>query len=208
MLPKCLLAIALVGLLLLRVHAQTAQPPKPGPTAAKVTRVIDGDTIEIQADGERIRCQLLGIDAPEMSYARLWTEMDKVTKYASPEGKRELAEAEKAFRTWAKVMEAHARNARDTLATLIQGKTVSLAYDTAGAPRDRYGRLLVYIDLDDLDVNAQLIRQGRVVPETRFPCDRIAQYLNLWRAAQAARQGLWNPSIEPSPVETKDQVPQ
>ena len=95
MLPKHLMAIALAGLVLLPVHAQTARPAKPRPDAAKVTKVIDGDTIEVQADGERIRCQLLGIDAPEMSYARLWSEMDKVAKYAPPEGKRQLSEAEK-----------------------------------------------------------------------------------------------------------------
>ena len=210
MLPKHLMAIALAGLVLLPVHAQTARPAKPRPDAAKVTKVIDGDTIEVQADGERIRCQLLGIDAPEMSYARLWTEMDKVVKYAPAKGKRELSEAEKAFRKWAEVMEAHAREARNALAKLIQDKTVNLVYDSAGAPQDRYGRLLVYVHLDDLDVNAELIRQGRVVAETRFPrdCTRLTDYINLWRTAQAAGRGLWKPSASRSPVESEEKTPQ
>ena len=204
MLRKTMMGIALAGLVLLPIHAQTARPGKPGPSAAKVIRVIDGDTIEVQADGERIRCQLLGIDAPEMSYSRLWIEMDKVTKYAPPEGKRELFEAENAFRTWAKVMETHARNAQAALTKLIQDKTVTLAYDSAGAAQDRYGRLLVYVDLDGLDVNAQLIRQGLVVAETRFPCDRMSEYVKLWRAAQADGLGLWQRSTEHPAVPPSD----
>ena len=107
-------------------------------------------------------------------------------------------------------MEAHARQARDALAELIQDKTVNLAYDSIGAPQDRYGRLLVYVHLDDLDVNAQLIKQGFVVAETRFPrdCTRLPQYTILWRAAQNDGRGLWKPSTEPSPLETKDKLPQ
>ena len=44
--------------------------------------VRDGDTIAIGSDGVRHKCRLLGIDAPEISYAPLWTEMDKVSKCA------------------------------------------------------------------------------------------------------------------------------
>jgi len=48
------------------------------PTQGKVVSVYDGDTLTVEAQGEKFSCRLLGIDTPEMSYARLWTEMEKV----------------------------------------------------------------------------------------------------------------------------------
>jgi micrococcal nuclease len=43
--------------------------PQPGPTpertAARVVRVIDGDTIEVEIDGREYRLRYIGIDAPE-----------------------------------------------------------------------------------------------------------------------------------------------
>ena len=58
--------VTLAGLLLLRLpNAVHDQPKITSSTTARVTRVIDGDTVELD-DGRRIR--LLGIDAPEIGY--------------------------------------------------------------------------------------------------------------------------------------------
>jgi len=44
----------------------TTQPgPTPERTAARVVRVIDGDTIEVEIDGQEYRLRYIGIDAPE-----------------------------------------------------------------------------------------------------------------------------------------------
>jgi len=88
-------------------------------------------------------------------------------------------------------MEARAREARDALAAMVDGRTVRLAYDSKQPRRDRYGRLLVYVTVGDIDVNAQMLRRGLAVADTRFPCDRLGGYVGLWRAAQAAGVGLW-----------------
>ncbi len=161
------------------------------PAAARVTKVSDGDTITVESSRVRHRCRLLGIDAPVLSYARLWTEMDKVTKYAPPEAQRELREARKAFRRWAEVMEAHAREARRVLAEMLADKNVRLAYDSRQPRRDRYGRLLVYVSVGDLDANAEMLRRGLAVADTRFRCDRLDEYVEHQRAAQASRVGIW-----------------
>ena len=60
------------------------------PSAGRVLDVQDGDTVTVGADGEDFKCRLLGIDSPETSYARLWTEIDKVVKCAPLQGRREL----------------------------------------------------------------------------------------------------------------------
>jgi len=44
----------------------TSQPdPTPERTAARVVRVIDGDTIEVEIDTQEYRLRYIGIDAPE-----------------------------------------------------------------------------------------------------------------------------------------------
>lgn len=160
-------------------------------TAGRVAERYDGDTVTVEADGERHRCRLLGIDAPELSHARLWTEMDRVSKHATFDARRELHEARNVFRKWAAVMEGHAAKARDALSGLVGGKEILLEYDGQLPPQDRYGRLLVYISAGDMDVNAEMLRLDLAVAETRFPCDRIDECVKIWRAAQASRAGMW-----------------
>ena len=161
------------------------------PTSGTVVKVHDGDTITVELDGARHRCRLLGIDAPEISYGRLRSEMEKVVKYAPAEALPELEAARRTFEKWAAVMEARAREARDALAATVDGRTVRLAYDSKQPRRDRYGRLLVYVTVGDLDLNAEMLRRGLAVAATRFPCDRLGEYVGLWRAAQTAGVGLW-----------------
>jgi len=190
------LAVTVATCLLITLCSQTTVFSADLLVRGTVIEVYDGDTITIKADGTRFKCRLLGIDAPEMSYKRLWTEMDKVSKYAPLEARRELYEAQKVFRKWAKVMEGHAREARNAPAGMVKGKTVRLEYDSREPTRDRYGRLLVYVSLDGTDVNAELIRCGLAVADTRFSCDRLNEYVKLWRAAQAAHVGLWGLSAK------------
>ena len=162
------------------------------PVSGKVVKVHDGDTITVESGGERFRCRLLGIDAPELSYAKLRGEMEKVCKYVPQGSRAELREAKKIFQKWAGVMESHAREARRALAEMVMGKTVLLAYDSKQPRHDSYGRLLVYVNLGETDVNAELIRRGLAVAEVLYPCDRLDEYVRLWRAAQAAGVGLWS----------------
>ncbi len=73
---------------------------------------------------------------------------------------------------------------------LVEGETVRLAFDRER--RDRYGRLLAYVHVGDLLVNAELIRQGvartlEIEPNTSR-ADGLARL-----EAQAGRvgKGLW-----------------
>jgi len=72
------------------------------------------------------------------------------------------------------------------------GKTVEFQYDTRQPKKDQYGRLLVYITVDGTDVNAEILKQGLAVADTRFITDRLEDYVKLWRTAQRERAGIWS----------------
>ena len=69
--PSKLVPAGLVGLLVglvMGTACETEEPPDCGPTEAKVVRVIDGDTIEIDAtdpDGAPYHVRYLLVDTPE-----------------------------------------------------------------------------------------------------------------------------------------------
>jgi micrococcal nuclease len=72
----------------------------------------------------------------------------------------------------------------------VAGQTVRLEWDVER--RDRYGRLLTYVYVGDLMVNAELVRQGYAQVAT-FPPNVKYQdlFLRLQREAREAKRGLW-----------------
>ncbi len=161
---------------------------------AVVVSVHDGDTITVELGGRRERCRLLGIDAPELCYARVLAGLDKIVKYESPEERREIEAAIAVISRHAERIEVRAIGSRDSLAGLVMkrsGRTVRLTHDSRQSHTDRYGRLLVYVDLGGVDVNAEMVRRGLAVADERFPCDRLEDYVRHQRTAEASRVGLW-----------------
>ena len=73
---------------------------------------------------------------------------------------------------------------------LAEGRRVRLEYDQAR--RDRYGRTLAYVYLeDDTFLNAEIIRQGYGHAYTRFPFRYSDDFRSYERAAREQRRGLW-----------------
>jgi micrococcal nuclease len=73
---------------------------------------------------------------------------------------------------------------------LVAGKTVRLEFDQRH--RDKYGRLLAYVYVDGLFVNAELIRQGYAQVFTYRDNQRHHdEFARLQESAIAARRGLW-----------------
>jgi endonuclease YncB( thermonuclease family) len=79
----------------------------------------------------------------------------------------------------------YAREARQALVRLVSGREVRL--ETHGA--DDYGRLLARVFVDDLDVNAELVRRGAAWVFRKYSDD--AALLALEREARAEKRGLW-----------------
>jgi len=150
--PVVLLAVGLVCLSGCLAEGEI-HPPQSG-AEVRVSRVIDGDTIEVEG-GWRVR--YIGIDTPEIH--------PQIERYGA---------------------EAAAKN-RD----LVEGRVVRLESDQTD--RDRYDRLLRYVYVDGLFVNAELVRLG-YAHAVAYPPDTKYQEI-LARAegeAQGAGRGLWS----------------
>lgn len=123
----------------------------------KVSRVIDGDTIEL-ADGIKVR--YIGIDTPETVDPR------KPVQCFGLEASRKNKE-------------------------LVEGKTVRLEKDISD--RDKFGRLLRYVWLDEALINLELVKLGFAYSST-FPPDIKYQkeFLAAQREAKETGLGLWS----------------
>ena len=120
---------------------------------ARVTQVIDGDTITIEG-GYRVR--YIGIDTPET--------YPKIEDFG---------------------VEAWQANRQ-----LVEGKVVRLERDVSET--DKYGRLLRYVYVDDIFVNAELVTQGLAQAKAYPPDIKYQGYLEeLETAARQASRGMW-----------------
>ena len=151
---------------------------------ARIVRVIDGDTIKVEIDGREESCRLLGIDTPELSYGHLTAQLDRLAQHTPEPDRAELAEAIALIRRHADLAEERAREARAALQDIVGGRAVTLVPNTHQPKRDRYGRLLVYVEVNGLDANAELIRRGLAIVDERFECDRLDDYVKIQSEAQ------------------------
>lgn len=73
---------------------------------------------------------------------------------------------------------------------LVDGKVVRLERDVSEV--DQYGRLLRYVYVDDIFVNAELVRQGLAYARAYPPDTKHQDYLEeLEREARQAGRGMW-----------------
>jgi micrococcal nuclease len=68
--PWLLVASLFVGILAIQAQEQAKRPAIPvkdwkDATAFPVSRIIDGDTVEIQDEGKTVKVRLIGVDTPE-----------------------------------------------------------------------------------------------------------------------------------------------
>ena len=138
------------------------------PAAPLVTRVIDGDTIEVDIDGTIYKIRYIGLDAPELDDER-------------PEFCALAQEATRLNRE------------------LVAGKTVRLEKDVSGT--DNFGRLLRYVYVDGIFVNAELVRQGLAWAKAYEPDIKYQGILEEAEAeAEQAGKGIWTTPTLPSPI--------
>ena len=135
-----------------------------------VQRAVDGDTLKL-ASGERVR--LIGVDTPEVH--------ESVKLYRDARRSNQDIKA----------IQALGRKASDFTKKLVEGKPVRLEFDVE--KKDRYGRLLAYVYLQDgTFVNAEIIRQGYANVMTIPPNVKYQDmFLKLYREAREAKRGLW-----------------
>ena len=141
-----------------------ADPSEGKVTQVRVTAVVDGDTLRVEDLAGRPlgRVRLLGVDAPEAAHPPAPAECD-------------------------------ADQATDLLEELAPvGSTVLLVTDSGQPDRDRYDRLLRYVDHDDVDVAHELLARGAARRyEAAQDLTRADSYAAAADDAQDAASGLW-----------------
>jgi endonuclease YncB( thermonuclease family) len=90
--------------------------------------------------------------------------------------------------------ECYAAEAKGVLIRLLPfGTEVEIETDPALDKRDRFGRILAYVERDGTNINLELVREGAASPYF-FHADRGRYAADLLKAANEARQlgrGLW-----------------
>jgi micrococcal nuclease len=138
----------------------------PDAVEALAIRAVDGDTIEVEIEGESYKVRYIGIDTPELHH---------------PE----------------KPVEYYAQEAYEKNKGLVEGKTVFLEKDVSET--DIYGRLLRYVYVGDIFVNAYLVQQGYAQVSTYPPDVKYQErFVELQREAREAGRGLWAPILTPA----------
>lgn len=131
---------------------------------ANVTRVVDGDTIEVELSGKKEKVRFLLVDTPESVHS----DSSKNTEYG-------------------KVASEYTKN-------LLEGKEVGLEFDAA--ERDRYGRLLAYVYLNDQMVNRLLLSEGHAKVAVYQPNVKyVDDFRTLEKEAQTNKKGIWEDGI-------------
>lgn len=165
-----LLAVALVTVTIggLTINdwsaARTADEPAPlDRRQVTVTEVIDGDT-------------LTATDAEGGNLGRL-----RALGIDTPEMARHNQPAE-----------CYAQDATDAAEQLLQDATLRISHDPSQDTRDRYGRLLVYIDIGEADYAQTMLAKGNArLYSQETTLRRHATYVEAEKAARSAGAGLW-----------------
>ena len=81
------------------------------------------------------------------------------------------------------------------LEDLIEGKEVTLVVDEISSNRDRYQRLLRYVEIADADVNLRMIQDGFAFAYLKFKFVRSEEYRAAQETATERHVGMWGDAI-------------
>ncbi len=132
-----------------------------------VERVVDGDTLVLDLVDEH---------TSKPMRVRLWG-------IDAPEMARDGAPAE-----------PFAIEARDALASMVEGRTVTIVLEPDEA-RDRYERVLAHIIADDDSVAASLVERGLAESVERWRHRDTERFEALELSARRARRGIWSRDV-------------
>ncbi|MCJ8283366.1 MAG: thermonuclease family protein [Rivularia sp. ALOHA_DT_140] len=142
---------------------------------ATVVRVVDGDTIRVEVKGEEESLRILCLDTEESNSGS--------PKPVSPWGKEAKKEAEKLFKAGDKVK--------------LEFPGDESVEECLKKYRGNYGRLLVFVYLDDgSDFQEHMIKKGFSPYFIKYGYaalpDNHERYMKAEREAQIANLGVWN----------------
>lgn len=142
------------------------------PMAARCTKVFDGDTYEVELPEGRRRIRVKGIDCPESA------DSEKAARQAERLGVKLPA-----------LLKAGQGIKSETRA-LVEGRDVMVVPPGGLLQPDDFGRLLAYVEVDERDIGAELIRRGLAYAREE-PHPRKASYHALNATARRERRGIY-----------------
>ncbi|GAA5058682.1 lamin tail domain-containing protein [Haladaptatus pallidirubidus] len=146
-----------------------------GSDRVTVTEVVDGDTLDVRySDGTTDTVRLLDVDTPETHGGNTPDEFEGVP--TNDAGEACLAD--------------EGEDATSFVTSRLEGKQVTLKYDSESDKRGYYGRLLAYVYYGGEDYNDKLINSGRArVYDSTF--SKSDSYYSAESSAQSERRDLW-----------------
>ena len=139
-----------------------------------VKKVFDGDTFEVEIDGKSEKVRMLGIDTPEK-----W-DSDKLDRDIDRTGKDK------------ETIKKLGALSSDFTTRLIGGKKVILHTDVNDDDKDKYGRLLRYVYLEDgTFVNLKIVEEGYANAYRKFNVAKQNEFIKAEKEARENKKGLW-----------------
>lgn len=141
---------------------------------ADVVRVVDGDTVVILLNGQEEKVRLIGVDTPE-----------------SKNNEKARRDSSKTGESVSEIVKLGKEAAQYTKSILPKGTKVTVETDVQ--PRDRYGRLLAYLYLENGEmVNSLIIQNGYAQVMTIPPNVKYEDlFRKLMKEARENNRGLW-----------------
>jgi len=142
-----------------------------------VTRVIDGDTMEIEyANGTEDTVRLLGVDTPETTLSRVSPD-----EFA---GIPDTTAGRDHLFNWGERATTFAEDE-------LEGTQVQMVFDPDSDRRGYFGRLLVYLYVDGENFNERLLAEGYArMYDSQFSLRE--EFATAEQEAQATDVGLWD----------------
>lgn len=133
-------------------------------TYYEVTKIIDGDTIQINMNGNLEKVRLIGINTPEIAPNQ------------------------------SKSIECFGKEASDETNKLLDGQIIRFEYDNSQSIRDAYDRILAYVYMEDGEmVNRKLLANGYAYEYTYMtPYKYQKEFRDLQNFARTQGRGLWS----------------
>lgn len=134
------------------------------------TKVIDGDTIEVEILNDKItslnkkeKIRLIGVNTPELN----------IHKKEPPE--------------------YYAQEAYIFTKSELEGKYIKLQFDNISSIRDKYKRLLCYVWIDDFLFNKILIETGygKYYPNFKFNKEKMQLFEQAEKYSKINKIGIW-----------------
>ena len=83
----------------------------------------------------------------------------------------------------------HGEAGKNALERALEDKPIRVLLGTP--PKDKHGRALATLYVDDEDVGLRLVRSGHVLVYTAYPFPGMQRYLDAQAQAKSERKGLW-----------------